>query len=118
MFQKSSKLESKSYGEAMRRPDASKWLEATFQEIEGHVKHGTWEIVRLPHSNQAIGCRYVFKSKRNTDGSIERYKGGVVAKGLSQKPGIDYVKTFVPTARLASPWIILAEAHKRGWKGK
>ena len=59
---------------------------------------------------RAIGCKWVFAIKRNPDGSIERYKVRLVAKGFSQRPGYDYVETFAPTVRMATIRTVLALA--------
>jgi hypothetical protein len=80
------------------------------KEIEAHLENGTWELVRLPHGKTAIGCRWVFKIKRNADGSIDKYKGRIVAKGYAQKEGVDYTKTFVLTARFGALRTVIALA--------
>ena len=59
--------------------------------------NGTWSIVKLPPGEKAIGSRWVFKVKNNADGSIERYKARIVAKGFSQRPGQDYFETYAST---------------------
>lgn len=46
------------------------------------VKNGMWELVDLPHGVKPIGLKWVFKLKRNLDGSINKYKARLVAKGL------------------------------------
>jgi len=66
----------------MLRPDAQKWHEAAKLE---NIK--------------PIGSKWVFKVKRNADGSINRYKGRVVTKGYNQRPGIDFNEVFAPAAR-------------------
>jgi len=98
------------YSEAMSSPDASHWKQATIDEINSLVANGTWEIVKLPPGKKAIGSGWVFKVKKREDGSIERYKARVVAKGCSQRPGFDYVEVFAPTCRLATIRLILAIA--------
>jgi Reverse transcriptase (RNA-dependent DNA polymerase) len=70
----------------------------------------TWNIVPLPAGKRAIGSRWVFKIKKKSDGSIERYKGRLVAKGFLQKEGIDYTETFAPTVRLSAVRTVLALA--------
>jgi len=70
--------------------------------------NGTWEIVPLPKDRQAIGSKWVFKVKRNSDGSVEKYKARVVAKGFSQCPEVDYTEVFAPTFRMASIRTIIA----------
>ena len=68
----------------------------------------TWELVDLPPGAKAIGCGWVFKVKRTASGSVERYKARIVAKGYSQRPGVDYTEVFAPTFRPATLRMILA----------
>jgi hypothetical protein len=68
----SSDAEPKSYREAMRRPDSELWHQAMVHEMEAHLENGTWELVKLPHGRKAIGSKWVFKVKRNPDGTVER----------------------------------------------
>ena len=68
------------------------------EELNAHSTNGTWELVPQPSGKKVIGCK--FKVKRNADGSIERYKGRLVAKGYNQRPGFDYLEIFVPTVRM------------------
>lgn len=72
----------------------SEWCIA---EIEAHLENGTWELAQLPARRRAIGLRWVFKVKRKADGSIDKYKGRIVAQGCSQVRGIHYNEVFVLT---------------------
>ena len=94
----------------MASPDAQKWLEALLLEINNLIANGTWEICDLLSGMHAIGCKWIFAIKHNPDGSIERYKVRLVAKGFSQRPGYDYVETFAPTVRMATIRTVLALA--------
>ncbi|CAM9144943.1 unnamed protein product, partial [Phaeothamnion confervicola] len=55
-------------------------------------EHGTFEICELPAERRALGCRWVLKKKRNTDGSVVRFKARLVAQGFNQQEGVDYVQ--------------------------
>ena len=102
--------EPRTLAEAMTRPDAAKWLEAAYAELQAHVTNGTWELAQLPPGKRAIGSRWVFKVKRKPDGSIDKYKGRVVAQGYSQIAGIHYGEVFASTARMAAMRAVIAQA--------
>lgn len=105
-----SAVEPNTLAEALRRPDGDKYLASAIDEVRAHLENGTWKVVRLPKGKRAIGSRWVFKIKRNADGSIERYKGRIVAKGYAQREGIDYTETFAPTARFGALRTVIALA--------
>ena len=69
----------------------------------------------LRQQDRPIGSRWVFLVKRKADGSIDRYKGRVVAQGFSQRPGFDFTETWAPTAKMASIRAILATAGFEDW---
>ena len=64
----------------------------------------------LPVNIKPIGCKWVYKRKRGPDGRVETLKALLVAKGYTQKEGIDYEETFVPVAMLKSIQILLSIA--------
>ncbi|CAG7854428.1 Retrovirus-related Pol polyprotein from transposon TNT 1-94 Includes: RecName: Full=Protease; Includes: RecName: Full=Reverse transcriptase; Includes: RecName: Full=Endonuclease [Serendipita indica DSM 11827] len=103
-------------GEALKRPDGDKYVQAAIEEVRAHLENGTWKLVRLPQGKKAIGSRWVFKIKRDADGSISKYKGRIVAKGYAQREGIDYTETFAPTARFGAPRTIIALAALEDWE--
>lgn len=67
--------------------DATFWNEA----LDGEIKvlaNNTWELVYLPSSTKHLRCKWVLKKKLRLDGSIEKYKDRLVAKGSTQKEEI------------------------------
>jgi hypothetical protein len=109
-------IEPNTLAEAMRRPDGDKYLTSAIDEVKAHLENGTWKLARLPEGKRAIGSRWVFKIKRNSDGSIDKYKGRIVAKGYAQREGIDYTETFAPTARFGALRTVIALAALEDWE--
>ena len=62
----------------------------------------------MPNSTKAIGYKWVFKTKKDTLGNIERYKARLVTKGFTQNEGIDYKETFSPVSKKDFFCIIMA----------
>ena len=100
----------KSYAEAMTRPDAQFYHEAACKEIDSLLENKTWVLAKLPPGRKVIGSRWVFLIKYKADGSVERYKGRLVAQGFSQRPGLDFGETFASTVKWATLRAILAIA--------
>lgn len=94
----------------------SNWQQAMQDELEALHKTYTWDLVDLPTDKVAIDCKWVYKSKTRSDGSIERYKARLVAKCYHQEYGIDYEETFAPVARLTSVRSLLAIAAAKHWQ--
>jgi len=67
-----------------------------------------WDLVELPEGWKRVGCKWVFKTKRDSQGNIECYKARLVAEGFTQKDGIDYKETFSPISNKDSFRIIMA----------
>ncbi len=57
-----------------------------------------------------IGCKWVFKTKKHSDRSIERHKTCLVAKIFRQRYGMDFTKTFIPGIKITTIRLILSIA--------
>ena len=92
-----------------------KWRLAMSEEYDALVKNGTWALVPLDRRQNLVGCKWVYRTKRKSDGSIDRYKARLVAKGFHQRPGIDYQDTFNPVVKPTTVRIVLSISVSRGW---
>lgn len=104
--------EPRTYSEAVNSHDSYKWFLSMKEEYNSLVKNNTWDLVSLPKGRKAVSSKWVFKIKRRTDGTVERFKSRLVARGYTQKAGIDFHETFSPVARLDSIRLILSTAAK------
>ena len=52
------------------------------EEMLSMANNGVWDLVELPENFKPIGCKWVFKTKKDAKGKIERFKARLVAKGL------------------------------------
>jgi hypothetical protein len=92
------------------------WVQAMKKEIDSIKKKKTWDLFDLPRHKKSIGVKWVYKTKLNEKGKIEKHKARLVAKGFSQQAGIDYGETFAPVARLDTVRILLAIIAQHKWK--
>ncbi|BBN69297.1 transposable element gene [Prunus dulcis] len=78
---------------------SSEWRQAMKEEIDALHMQGTWILVPSPGDKNIIGSKWVYKIKRNPDGSVGRYKARLVVQGFNQEPGFDFGETFSPVVR-------------------
>ena len=102
------------FEEATGCPEKAKWKEAMGKEIKSLKDNKVWELTTLTPGKKGIGCKWVYKVKTNSDGSIEHYKARLVARGFDQKFGSDYDETFCPVVRLESLRTLIALSSQRG----
>ena len=83
------------------------------EEHQAIEEAGTWsayDFTDLPSGRKPIGSRWVFKVKHNADGSVERHKARIFAKGYAQQEGLDYDERFAPMMQYDSLRHIIALA--------
>ncbi|RVW87804.1 Retrovirus-related Pol polyprotein from transposon RE1 [Vitis vinifera] len=85
-------LEPTTASQALQDPN---WCAAMDDELAALARNRTWVLVPPPSNHNIVGCKWVFRIKRNLDGSISRYKACLVAKGFHQRPGLDVNNAFL-----------------------
>ena len=73
-------------------------------------------LLDKPAGVKVIGLKWIFKIKRNADGSINKYKSRLVAKGYVQEHGIDFEEVFAPVARIETIRLLFGLAAANGWE--
>ena len=91
------------------------WCSAMAAKFDALHRQSTWVLVPPSPSQNVVGCKWVFKLKRNSDGSINKYKARLVAKGFHQQFGIDFDETFSPIVKPPTVRIILSLAVQFNW---
>jgi len=86
------------------------------QEIDSIEKNKTWDLIDISRHKKSIGFKWVYKTKLNEKGQIEKHKARLVAKGFSQQPSIDYGETFSLVARLDTVRTLLAITTQHKWQ--
>ena len=102
--------EPKTFSQAMKTPNANNWRQACIDELSSHEDNGTWSLVDRPPSASVIKGRWVFKVKTTADGTPQRFKARWVAKGFTQRHGLDYDDTYASVVRSSSIKTLLIAA--------
>ena len=72
------------------------------EELSSSSRMHTWNLVPLPPDITPVTCKWVYKIKTHSDGSIARYKARLVAQEFSQEYGLNYEETFALVAKITS----------------
>ncbi|RVW56871.1 Retrovirus-related Pol polyprotein from transposon TNT 1-94 [Vitis vinifera] len=97
-----------SYDQAINSENSTLWLYAMEEELKSMKDNEVWDLVELPKGIKTIRCKWIFKTKHDSKGNVERYKARLVVKGYTQKEGIDYKETFSPISKKDSLRIVMA----------
>lgn len=104
--------EPKTISEALKDP---RWADSMETEIKDQHALQTWHLVPATPDMNIIGCKWVHRLKLNADGTIDKFKSRLVAKGFHQEEGTDYHETFSPVVRSATIRAVLGVATAKNW---
>jgi hypothetical protein len=86
------------------------------EELENFERNQVWELVEPPPNCKLIETKWVWKNKEGENGEVVRNKSRLVAKGFSQKEGIDHEETFSLVGRLEAIKILLTFSMAHGFR--
>jgi len=92
------------------------WRHAMQDEFNALIQNETWDLVSSQCASNLVGCKWIFRVKRNSDGSVSCYKARLVAKDFHQRPGLDFTKTFSPVVKTTTVRLVLSIAVSNGWR--
>ena len=96
-----------SFNEAIKQ---NRWRLAIEESLNSLIANDTWRFVKKPKNVNLVSTKWVFKLKTLPNGQIDRYKARLVARGFTQREGIDFFEVFSGVVRLESLRILLAVA--------
>ncbi|GBN04106.1 Retrovirus-related Pol polyprotein from transposon TNT 1-94 [Araneus ventricosus] len=91
----------RTYKEAIKVPEASKWEDAMNQELKVRYERNVWELVKPPKDAKTLGNRWVYALKRNEQNEIVTYKAHLVAQGFNQIKEESYNEVFSPVVNFS-----------------
>ncbi|KAL5856863.1 hypothetical protein ACOSQ3_004321 [Xanthoceras sorbifolium] len=68
------------FHQAIQGSKSQKWIDAMNEEFKSMQDNNVWDLVSLPESAKLISCKWIFKTKRDSKGNVERYKARLIAK--------------------------------------
>ena len=101
--------EPSNYEEVVERKE---WKDSMIEEYQSIMKNVVCDVVPRPEGMSVVTSKWIYKIKHTADGSIEKHRARFMARGFSQKEGIDYEETFTSVARYTSIRSVLSLAMR------
>lgn len=85
------------------------------EEYKALLDQGTWTLASPPPPAHIIGCQWIYKIKRHSDGFVARYMTGLLASGNQQEEGLDFTKTFSPVVKQSTIRVVFSLSVHHNW---
>src|SRR5947209_7806252 len=85
-------------------------------ELDSIMQLGIYKLIKLPPNHKVIDTKWVYQIKCNLNGNIAHYKAQLVAKGFTQKPGINFNETFALVAKIEPIRLLCALTTSLDWE--
>lgn len=109
-------IEPTTYKSIFSKSDKNEWIKAVKDELNNMKELNVYTIVNtVPKNANVITPKWVFKYKHDANGKISKRKARLVARGYSQKYGIDFTATFSPTLKQDSLRLITSIAAQNNY---
>jgi hypothetical protein len=98
-------------------PDKPMWEESISKEWNSLVSLNSFKVVpfsQVPPGTKQLGTKWVFKIKRNKDGSVDKFKSRLTIQGCGQEMGVNFCSTWAPCARGTTIKLLFALAASLG----
>ncbi|CAI7750808.1 unnamed protein product, partial [Closterium sp. NIES-54] len=105
----------RSYAEAIEGPYSSQWQSAMDAEMASWKSTGTYVDEVPPPGANIVSGMWIFRVKR-PPGSPPVFKARYVARGFSQRQGVDYFLTFSLNPKMTTLWVLLHVAAQRDYE--
>ncbi|CAN1345572.1 Retrovirus-related Pol polyprotein from transposon RE1 [Linum perenne] len=106
-------VEPKHYTQAVKHDH---WQRAMKSEYDALVRNETWLLVPRPTNVNIVGCKWIYRIKRHSDGMIQRFKARLVAQGYNQEEGVDFFETFSLVVKPTTICVVLSLALSKSWE--
>jgi len=74
-----------SYKEAIESEYSSEWLNDMEDEMKSMSTNEVWDLIEIPKGAKTVDCKWVYKTKCDSKGNIERVKARLVSKGFTHR---------------------------------
>ncbi|MCO5592624.1 hypothetical protein L7F22_046627 [Adiantum nelumboides] len=98
--------------DALASSESKEWHAAILDELQALEAANTWELVPPPEHHNIVSCKWLLKKKYHPNGSVDRYKARLVARGFTQQEGVDYFDTYSPVLGMTAFWVLIILAAK------